>query len=74
MKSLPEGWGFAGTWQDGDYHEGTHFDNGELASADAIILTWSDGDRTEFITLHGADDIDSVVDQIEDIDTDSYFE
>jgi hypothetical protein len=74
MAALPEGWSFAGLWTDDEYHEGRDFDNDEIAAADAIIVEWNGpNEEHEFVTFHGADDIDRVVDLIEDIDTDSYF-
>jgi hypothetical protein len=74
MAALPDGWSFAGLWQDDKYNEGTSFSNDEIAAADAIIVEWNGpNDQHEYVTLHGADDIDTVSDLIEDIDTDTYF-
>lgn len=81
MSKLPEGWDIDGLWSHGDYIKSRDLDdrdfsNDEIANADAIIVAWTDpGDEenVEFITLHGADDYDSLYDLLDDIDADEYF-
>ena len=78
MADLPEGWKVEGIWTSGDYFKSSEVDitDGNIGDADAIIVSWSGSgsdDYIEYVTLHGADDYESLAHLIEDIDVDSYF-
>jgi hypothetical protein len=79
MADLPEGWAIEGLWDSGDYNESTFsgrdFTDYEIGHADAIVISYVEEgwDEPEYVTIHGADDYESLIDLIQDYDTESYF-
>lgn len=79
MKSLPDGWAVEGLWRDHEYTDAidnqTPFTDNQIGHADAIVVSYvEDGwEVPEYVTIHGADDWDSLYDLVDDYDESSYF-
>lgn len=63
-----EDYSVEGYWQDGDWHDAAddEFDDVDIGDLDAIVVhVQLAGDADMYLTIHGADDFDSLEDLIE---------